>query len=136
MNWLEILFWCAALTLCLPPAVFLWWLFFVCVRPLPHPVIERLEARENRERRELAAFVDRIEADESWCEHCPASGTCCVCSSVHKVRQLSDTDAAVMERVLSDSGSWDAGEWWNSHRNDVSAAVARVGVDLRRGRYR
>lgn len=26
--------------------------------------------------------------------------------------------------------------WWASHRSDVSLMVAKVGLDLRRGRYR
>jgi hypothetical protein len=31
---------------------------------------------------------------------------------------------------------WDADGWWDEHAGDVRAAVCRVGVDLRRGRYR
>ena len=38
--------------------------------------------------------------------------------------------------VLASPDIWDADGWWQDHREEVQAAVCRVGVDLRRGRYR
>lgn len=39
------------------------------------------------------------------------------------------------ERFLGDMGLLTQSEWWQDHRDAVSAAVERVGMDLRRGRY-